>query len=57
MIRYGSLEIFNTDQGSPFTRIEFTDVLKTAKTQTVRLKKQLHHRFILDDFLLDELLA
>ena len=27
--RYGTPEIFNTDQGSQFTSVEFTDVLKT----------------------------
>ena len=31
MARYGKPEIFNTDQGSQFTSIDFTDVLKDAK--------------------------
>ena len=30
LIKYGSPEIFNTDQGSQFTSKEFTDILKTA---------------------------
>ena len=29
--RYGKPEIFNTDQGSPFTRFDFTGVLKAAE--------------------------
>ena len=33
LARYGTPEIFNTDQGSQFTRTEFTDVLKKAKVQ------------------------
>lgn len=28
--KYGTPEIFNTDQGSPFTRFAFTDILKAA---------------------------
>jgi len=31
MARYGKPEIFNTDQGSQFTSVDFTDVLKDAK--------------------------
>ena len=31
LARYGTPEIFNTDQGSQFTSIEFTDVLKEHK--------------------------
>ncbi len=31
--QYGSSEIFNTDQGSQFTSIDFTDTLKTADIQ------------------------
>lgn len=31
LARYGTPEIFNTDQGSQFTSTEFTDVLKEAK--------------------------
>ena len=31
MERYGKPEIFNTDQGSQFTRIDFTGVLLDAK--------------------------
>ncbi|MBB6262358.1 transposase InsO family protein [Paenochrobactrum gallinarii] len=31
MIRYGKPEILNTDQGSQFTSIDFTDVLKKAE--------------------------
>jgi putative transposase len=30
LARYGRPEIFNTDQGSQFTSLDFTDVLKNA---------------------------
>lgn len=33
LTRYGTPEIFNTDQGSQFTSTKFTDVLKDAKVQ------------------------
>lgn len=33
LTRYGTPEIFNTDQGSQFTSTAFTDVLKDAKVQ------------------------
>ena len=33
LARYGTPEIFNTDQGSQFTRAEFTDVLKAQGIQ------------------------
>lgn len=33
LARYGSPEIFNTDQGSQFTSAEFTDVLKAHGVQ------------------------
>ena len=33
LARYGTPEIFNTDQGSQFTSAEFTDVLKEHKVQ------------------------
>lgn len=33
LARYGTPEIFNTDQGSQFTSIEFTDVLKEHKIE------------------------
>jgi putative transposase len=33
LARYGTPEIFNTDQGSQFTSAEFTDVLKAHKIQ------------------------
>ena len=28
MLKYGTPDIFNTDQGSQFTSLEFTDILK-----------------------------
>ena len=31
--RYGKPEIFNTDQGSQFTRLEFTGALQTRNIQ------------------------
>ena len=31
--RYGTPEIFNTDQGSQFTSLEFTDILKAHNIQ------------------------
>ena len=31
LARYGKLDIFNTDQGSQFTSIDFTAVLKRAE--------------------------
>ena len=33
LVRYGTPEIFNTDQGSQFTSAEFTDVLKKHKIE------------------------
>lgn len=33
LARYGTPEIFNTDQGSQFTSVEFTDVLKAHKIE------------------------
>lgn len=33
LVKYGTPEIFNTDQGSQFTSEEFTDVLKDKRSQ------------------------
>ena len=43
--RYGSPEIFNTDQGSQFTTTEFTDTQKDAWVQISMDKRELARYF------------